>query len=157
MKGAIGATTIVMVIAGLALLPWAAAGTATGTRNAYDGIYVGTVTAVSTTGGIMGAPAPNGVSHQGFGEAGLSCGFDSRQYKTPIIQLQGSGQLSWMSSDIGIIVKGAEQYQPDGDLQFAYTRVWVWGVSFDGGWYYLGPNSDCVSSTCDAGSGIGFQ
>ncbi len=158
MKGVIGAMAMVMMIAGLVLLPSATAGTVTATRNALDLPYEGTVAATSTTGGIMGAPAPDGVSHQGVGDAYLTfLNIHTRIYRTPVIQFKGEGFVMKQDANMGIVVWGIEKYQPDGDLQFASTRVWVWGVSFKGGWYYHPLSRDYVSSTCDASPDMGFQ
>ncbi len=155
MNKTIGAMAMIIII-GIIITPPVSAGTVSQTRNAVMGIDVGSVTAVSTTGGIMGEPAPSGVSHQGVGEAHFS--LSGVTYRTPILRFMGPGREMAQDGHIAIVVIGYEWYQSDGDLQFAYTRVWVWGVSFQGGWYYTGPfSTDYVSSTCDAGPGMGFQ
>lgn len=145
----IGLVLLAVLIPGIAM-----ANTVSETRNATDGIYVGKVTWVSTTGGILGSvPGPSGIAHEGMGEVRLSSGILSEHYKTGVIEFYGVNEDEKIyGGDIGLKVKGIERYDSSGKLVFGATRVWVWGVSFNGGWDPLN-EKDYISSVSDTPSG----
>ena len=138
-----------------ALIPgMAMANTVSETRNAMEGTLVGHITGVSTTGGILGSvPGSNGIGHEGMGEAYLSNGITSEDYKTGVIEFHGAYEEKEIyGGNIGLEVKGIERYDSSGKLVFGATRVWVWGVSFEGGWYPWDEN-DYISSVSDTSAG----
>ncbi len=138
------------LISGIAM-----ANTVSETRNATDGVYVGKVTGVSTTGGILGSvPGPRGIIHEGMGEAYLSSGFISEHYKTGVIEFYGPNEeeKTYDDGSIGLKVLGKERYDSSGKLIFGATCVWVWGISFNGGWDPQNEN-DTISSVSDPAVG----